>query len=86
MLHRHIVYDFCMNAPTPALYRQLADDIAGQIHQGILHAGERLPSLRNMRERTGLSLNTVQEAFPACWKTGDSWMRPQSGFRAPPES
>ena len=69
-----------MNAPTPALYRQLADDIAGQIHQGILHAGERLPSLRNMRERTGLSLNTVQEAFRLLEDRGLVDARPQSGF------
>lgn len=75
-----IGYDEAMNARTPPLYQQLADDIAGQIDAGILRVGERLPSLREMRMRRGLSLSTVQEAFRVLEDLGLVEARPQSGF------
>ncbi|TDR76578.1 PLP-dependent aminotransferase family protein [Paludibacterium purpuratum] len=58
----------------------MADEIALQIHSGILRHGERLPSLREMRLRRGLSLSTVQEAFRLLEDQGLVDARPQSGF------
>jgi len=61
-------------------YRQLVLDIAGQINQGVLAPGERLPSLREVCARQGLSLSTVHEAFRQLEDQGLIEARPQSGF------
>ncbi|WP_036666396.1 PLP-dependent aminotransferase family protein [Paludibacterium yongneupense] len=68
------------------LYQQLADAIAVQIKDGILRPGERLPSLREMRMRRGLSLSTVQEAFRRLEDRGLVQARPQSGYFVSPRA
>lgn len=62
------------------LYQQLADDIAAQIASRVLRVGERLPSLRDMKLRRGLSLSTVQQAFRLLEDQGLVEARPQSGY------
>ena len=44
------------------LYTQLAEYIKRQIEKSEIHAGERLPSVRQMASETGLSKNTVSSA------------------------
>lgn len=73
--------------PAPALpcsrlhrYEQLADELAGLIRQGVLRAGERLPSLRQLAGERRLSLSTVIQALRQLEEAGLVEARPQSGF------
>lgn len=45
------------------IYRQVADSIAGQIDDGALTAGERLPSARSLGETLGVNMHTVLKAY-----------------------
>ena len=68
-----------MDAPE-FLYKQLAADIEGQIKRGDLRIGERLPSLRNIHARLGLSMNTVYQAYMELEAMGLIEALPKSGF------
>ncbi len=46
-----------------SLYRQIADQIAGQIARGQLPAGVRLPTVRQMAVDLGVTRLTVQTAY-----------------------
>jgi DNA-binding transcriptional MocR family regulator len=61
-------------------YQRLAKDIARQIRQGGFRAGERLPSLRAMRSKLGLSLGTIHQAYSELEALGLVEARPKSGF------
>ena len=43
-------------------YLQLADQIRAQITSGELKAGDKIPSLHQLAEMSGLSMGTVQKA------------------------
>jgi DNA-binding transcriptional MocR family regulator len=45
------------------LYRQVADGIAGLIREGSLEAGERLPTVRDLAGRLGVTRPTIHRAF-----------------------
>ncbi|MBI3144923.1 MAG: PLP-dependent aminotransferase family protein [Pseudogulbenkiania sp.] len=62
------------------LYEQVADEIAAIIANGTLKPGERLPSLRSMKQRRQVSMSTVQEAFGVLEDRGLIEARPQSGY------
>jgi DNA-binding transcriptional MocR family regulator len=62
-----------------ALYVQLADAVAGQIERGVYRPGERIPSVRRLREQFGVSLTTVLEACRVLEDRGLVRSRPQSG-------
>lgn len=62
------------------LYEQVADNIVRQIHRGTFKPGERIPSVRMMTEKLGLSLSTVLEAYHRLEDRGILEARPQSGF------
>jgi DNA-binding transcriptional MocR family regulator len=62
------------------LYKRLAADIEGQIKGGALRAGQRLPSLRNLRHKLGLSLNTIYQAYMELESLGMVEAQPKSGF------
>lgn len=68
------------NDRADTLYAALADDIAEQIASNTLKPGDRLPSLRELRDRRGISLSTVTEAFRLLEDRGLIEARPQSGF------
>jgi DNA-binding transcriptional MocR family regulator len=65
-------------APSP-LYVQLAEAVAGQIEDGTYGAGERIPSVRDLRDRFGVSLSTVLEACRVLEDRGLVEARAQSG-------
>ncbi|KZE30290.1 aminotransferase-like domain-containing protein [Crenobacter luteus] len=69
-----------MKADTLPLYEKVADEIAGMIASGTFRAGERLPSLREVRARRQVSMTTVQESFRLLEDRGLIEARPQSGF------
>lgn len=61
-------------------YRQLADQLSLQIEQGVLRAGERLPSVRQVSREQGLSLTTAFRAYYDLEARGLIVARPQSGY------
>ncbi|TFW31216.1 aminotransferase-like domain-containing protein [Duganella callida] len=62
------------------LYETLAADIAGQIAQGVIRAGERIPSVRQTSQHHNLSVSTVIRAFLLLESQGLIESRPQSGY------
>ena len=62
------------------LYRQVIDLIAENIDSGTLMPGDRLPSLRRMSTRIGVSIPTVRQAYIELERQRRVESRPQSGF------
>ena len=62
------------------LYRQVVELIGSRIDAGELTPGDRLPSLRRMSDRLGVSLPTVRQAYIELERQGRVHARPQSGF------
>lgn len=62
------------------LYRQVIDLIDDNINSGALGPGDRLPSLRQMSERAGVSVPTVRQAYIELERRRAVESRPQSGF------
>ncbi|MGD0015810.1 MAG: winged helix-turn-helix domain-containing protein, partial [Bryobacteraceae bacterium] len=66
--------------PGPFLYRSVAGKIAGLIEQGVLHPGERVPSVRRISVQEGVSISTILQAYTVLESRGYVEARPQSGF------
>jgi len=64
----------------PYLYRQVIDIIRDNIDTGTLRAGERLPSLRKLSSRIGVSIPTVRQAYIELERQRRVVSRPKSGF------
>ncbi len=62
------------------LYEKLASDIEEQIARGVFHAGERLPSIRQMSRHHELSITTVVHAYLLLESKGIIESHPQSGY------
>ncbi|MEX2494591.1 MAG: PLP-dependent aminotransferase family protein [Woeseia sp.] len=62
------------------LYRQVVDLISENIEKGTLRPGDRLPSLRRMSARIGVSIPTVRQAYVELERNRRVESRPQSGF------
>ncbi|KVF25237.1 GntR family transcriptional regulator [Burkholderia vietnamiensis] len=62
------------------LSNSIADNLAGQIEEGLLPAGSRLPSIREYAEANGCSKNTVISAFDILTANGLIEPRRGSGF------
>jgi DNA-binding transcriptional MocR family regulator len=65
-------------------YLNLADEIENKIKSGVYKAGNRIPSIRNVRERSGISINTVSQAYIELEKRGLVEARQKSGFYVKP--
>lgn len=65
-------------------YTRLADEIESQIKNGVYKAGNRIPSIREARERSGYSINTVSQAYIELEKRGLVEARRKSGFYVKP--
>jgi len=73
--------------PTPQgnfRYAALADEIQKKILSGQYRAGEKLPSLRKLHNRLGLSINTIHQAYIELEKRGRVEARQKSGFFVKP--
>ena len=66
-------------------YLRLARKIEAHISTGHYRAGEKLPSLRRMREKSGLSISTVQQAYMELENRGLIQAREKSGFYVRPQ-
>ncbi|MBP0598045.1 PLP-dependent aminotransferase family protein [Herbaspirillum sp. LeCh32-8] len=62
------------------LYEQLADTIRQQIEDGIMLAGEKIPSVRRTSQQYQLSISTVIRAYLLLESRGLIESRPQSGY------
>ena len=61
-------------------YEELAGELEAQIEAGTFGPGERLPSVRQLRSRTGLSVTTILEAYHLLEDRGWVAARPKSGY------
>lgn len=61
-------------------YELLADEIAGRIRSGSLRAGDRLPSVREIKLQRGCSASTVFSAYYRLEAQGLIETRPRSGY------
>ena len=61
-------------------YVTLADQIQDNITQGLFRPGEKLPSLRKLHDRLGLSVSTVHQAYIELEKRGRVEAKEKSGF------
>ncbi|MBN1536405.1 MAG: PLP-dependent aminotransferase family protein [Anaerolineales bacterium] len=70
------------------LYEQVADDIATMIEAGSFRFGDRIPSVRELSRKRGVSITTVMQAYRSLEDKGLIEARPQSGYyvrlRKPP--
>lgn len=66
------------------LYEELAEEIAGLIAAQVLRPGERLASVRQQRERRGVSPATVFQAYGLLEARGIVVARPRSGYYVAP--
>lgn len=62
------------------IYRQLTDEIIGNIEQNIYKPGEKLPSIRSMSESRGVSIMTVLKTYQELLGRGYIISKPQSGY------
>nr|WP_155462536.1 PLP-dependent aminotransferase family protein [Duganella radicis] len=62
------------------MYETLAAGIAGQIAQGVIREGEKIPSVRQTSQHHNLSVSTVIRAFLLLESQGLIESRPQSGY------
>ncbi|MBM3738835.1 MAG: winged helix-turn-helix transcriptional regulator [Acidobacteria bacterium] len=62
------------------LYVRVASQIESQIRDGVLRAGEKLPSIRYLSEQRGVSISTALQAY--LWLESGGWIeaRTRSGF------
>jgi DNA-binding transcriptional MocR family regulator len=70
-----------IKTPRPAfVYQQLSRTLEQQIHNGVLKAGDRLPSVRTLCREQGISMSTVLQAYLELEKKALIESRPQSGY------
>ncbi len=61
-------------------YQRLANELEGKISDGVFQIGERLPSIRELHKRTGLSISTVYQSYIELEKRALVEARPKSGY------
>lgn len=62
------------------IYKEIANGIAFQIRNGVLKAGERLPSVRILCQTHGISMNTAKRVFLELEAQSLVDSKPQSGY------
>ncbi|MGQ9598880.1 MAG: aminotransferase-like domain-containing protein [Anaerolineae bacterium] len=62
------------------LYEQVADNITRLIERGTYRPGDRIPSVRQLSQRHGISISTVLQAYYLLEDRGLIEARPQSGY------
>ncbi len=62
------------------LYEKVADDIVAMIEAGSFRLGDRIPSVRELSRKQGVSITTVMQAYRSLEDKGWIEARPQSGY------
>jgi DNA-binding transcriptional MocR family regulator len=65
-------------------YEQVAEHIRDQVRRGVLRPGERIPSVRMLSRRLGVSVSTVVQGYGLLQDERLIEPRPQSGFYVKP--
>ena len=65
---------------TQTLYERVATHLGEQIRRGVLRAGERMPSLRQLGRDQGVSVSTAVEVYAQLERQGLLDARPRSGY------
>ncbi|NEQ97971.1 MAG: PLP-dependent aminotransferase family protein [Cyanothece sp. SIO2G6] len=72
---------FALNSTSDqTLYEQIANGIQGLIQDGTMAPGDRLPSVRTLKQQLAVSMATVLEAYRLLEDRGLIAARPQSGY------
>jgi DNA-binding transcriptional MocR family regulator len=61
-------------------YEQVAEHIRDQVRRGVLRPGERIPSVRSLSRRLGMSVSTVMQGYGLLQDERLIEPRPQSGY------
>src|ERR1700754_110326 len=61
-------------------YESIVRTLRGLIERGVLRPGDRMPSLRDTREKCGASLGTIMHAYARLEDFGIIEARPRSGY------
>src|SRR5262249_55752740 len=61
-------------------YESVVRMLSGLIERGVLRPGDRVPSLRETREKSGASLGTIMHAYARLEDSGFIEARPRSGY------
>ncbi|MEM7383418.1 MAG: PLP-dependent aminotransferase family protein [Verrucomicrobiota bacterium] len=70
--------------PNP-LYQQVADRVVLMMKKGTLKVGDRIPSIRQMREQMSVSMATVMQGYQLLEDRGLIEAKPQSGYYVKPK-
>jgi DNA-binding transcriptional MocR family regulator len=62
------------------LYDRVVDEISRLVDQGTLRPGDRIPSIRKLSSKDGVSISTVLQAYLVLENKGIIEARPQSGY------
>lgn len=62
------------------LYQKIAAGLADKVKSGALKSGDKMPSLRILRQEFGISMTTAIQAYLELERTGLIVSRPQSGY------
>ncbi len=76
----HIQFSPIDAATDKTLYEEVADRIHRLIREGTLVPGDRLPSVRRLKQQLSVSMSTVLEAYRMLEDRGIIEARPQSGY------
>ncbi len=75
-----------MAAKKEFLYQSVAQQIAGQIRDGVYGAGSKLPSISQLKKKLNLSVSTLFRAYVELEQMGLVEARPRSGYYVRPRS
>jgi DNA-binding transcriptional MocR family regulator len=62
------------------LYNEIANGLAGQIREGVLQPGDRLPSIRTLCQERRVGMNTAKRVFMELEAQSLIDVKPQSGY------
>lgn len=62
-----------------SVYLQIVEDVQRKVGLGLLRAGDKLPSCRELAMKVGINPNTVQRAYTALEESGVIFTVPKKG-------
>src|SRR5271169_4383905 len=68
------------SAPTAPHYVRIAESLIGQMERGVLRAGDRAPSLRELSRQQRVSVTTALQSYMLLENRGYLEARARSGF------
>jgi len=69
-----------MSSANTTLYRQVAQDLASDIEQGVYLAEQKIPSVRKLSKQLQVSISTINQAYALLEDQGLIRAKPQAGY------